>query len=314
MSALICGSMAYDNIMVFPGRFQEQILPDQIHILNVAFLVPEMRKEFGGCAGNIAYNLNLLGAAGYPMATVGEDFGPYTDWLARQSLDTRFLQSVPDTLTAQAYITTDLDDNQITAFHPGAMDHSQINAVPTDAGITIGMISPDGRQGMIDHAQQFADAEIPFIFDPGQGLPMFDGGDLRKFIELATWVAVNDYEGQMLQERTGWTEQEISKHVDALIVTRGAKGSTIFTKDEQIAIPAVTATEVRDPTGCGDAYRAGLLYGLLNDMEWADTGRLAAVLGATKIASLGTQNHSFTPAAVEEVFEQAFGYRLGLAA
>jgi adenosine kinase len=314
MSALICGSMAYDNIMVFPGRFQEQILPDQIHILNVAFLVPEMRKEFGGCAGNIAYNLNLLGAAGYPMATVGEDFAPYTDWLARQALDTRFLQSVPDTLTAQAYITTDLDDNQITAFHPGAMDHSHISAVPTDAGITIGMISPDGRQGMIDHAQQFADAEIPFIFDPGQGLPMFDGDDLRKFIELATWVAVNDYEGQMLQDRTGWTEQEISKHVDALIVTRGAKGSTIFTKDEQIAIPAVTATEVRDPTGCGDAYRAGLLYGLLNDMKWADTGRLAAVLGATKIASLGTQNHSFTPPAVDEVFEQAFGYRLGLGA
>ena len=312
MSALICGSMAYDNIMVFPVRFQEQILPDQIHILNVAFLVPEMRKEFGGCAGNIAYNLNLLGAEGYAMATVGQDFDSYRQWLTKQSLDTRYLHEVADTLTAQAYITTDLDDNQITAFHPGAMDHAHINPVPTGDGISVGMISPDGRQGMIEHAQQFADAGVPFIFDPGQGLPMFDGDDLRKFIELASWVAVNDYEGQMLQERTGWSEQEISSKVEALIVTRGAKGSTIYTKGEQIAIPAVTATEVRDPTGCGDAYRAGLLYGLLNDMSWPDTGRLAAILGAIKIASLGTQNHSFTRAAIDEEFERSFGYRLGL--
>ena len=314
MSALICGSMAYDNIMVFPGRFQEHILPDQIHILNVAFLVPEMRKEFGGCAGNIAYNLNLLGGQGHAMATVGDDFAAYRSWLAKQSLDMRYIREVASTLTAQAYITTDLDDNQITAFHPGAMDHSHISDVPTDAGVTVGMISPDGRQGMIDHAQQFADAGIPFVFDPGQGLPMFDGDDLRIFIELASWVAVNDYEGQMLQERTGWDEQEISQRVDALIVTRGAKGSTIFSAGEQIAIPAVTATEVRDPTGCGDAYRAGLLYGLLNDMNWADTGRLAAILGAKKIASLGTQNHSFTPASVDEEFERSFGYSLGLGA
>jgi adenosine kinase len=314
MSALICGSMAYDNIMVFPGRFQEQILPDQIHILNVAFLVPEMRKEFGGCAGNIAYNLNLLGGQGHAMATVGDDFAAYSGWLAKQSLDTRYIREVASTLTAQAYITTDLDDNQITAFHPGAMDHSHISDVPTDAGVTVGMISPDGRQGMIDHAQQFADAGIPFVFDPGQGLPMFDGDDLRKFIEQASWVAVNDYEGQMLQERTGWNEQEISQQVEALIVTRGAKGSTIFAAGEQIAIPAVTATEVRDPTGCGDAYRAGLLYGLLNDMDWADTGRLAAILGAIKIASLGTQNHTFTPASINEEFESSFGYSLGLGA
>jgi len=312
MSALICGSMAYDNIMVFPGRFQEQILPDQIHILNVAFLVPEMRKEFGGCAGNIAYNLNLLGGQGQAMATVGEDFSAYSGWLVKQSLDTRYIREVSATLTAQAYITTDLDDNQITAFHPGAMDHSHISDVPTDAGISVGMISPDGRQGMIDHAQQFASADIPFVFDPGQGLPMFDGDDLRNFIELANWVAVNDYEGQMLQERTGWSEREISQRVDALIVTRGAKGSTIFSGGEQIAIPAVTADEVRDPTGCGDAYRAGLLYGLLNDMNWADTGRLAAVLGAKKIASLGTQNHTFTPASIDAEFERSFGYSLGL--
>ena len=248
------------------------------------------------------------------MATVGNDFAAYGDWLAKQSLDTRYIRAVASTLTAQAYITTDLDDNQITAFHPGAMDHSHTSDVPTDAGVTVGMISPDGRQGMIDHAQQFADAGIPFVFDPGQGLPMFDGDDLRKFIELASWVAVNDYEGQMLQERTGWNEQEISQQVDALIVTRGAKGSIIFSAGEQIAIPAVTATEVRDPTGCGDAYRAGLLYGLLNDMNWADTGRLAAILGAKKIASLGTQNHTFTPASVDEEFERSFGYNLGLGA
>jgi adenosine kinase len=314
MAALICGSMAYDNIMVFPGRFKEQILPDQIHILNVAFLVPQMRKEFGGCAGNIAYNLELLGGKGYAMATVGEDFGAYRTWLEKQSLDTRYLQEVPNTLTAQAYITTDLDDNQITAFHPGAMDHSHISPVPTAADITLGMISPDGRQGMLEHARQFADAGIPFVFDPGQGLPMFDGADLRNFIELATWVAVNDYEGQMLQERTGWTEQEIARRVDALIVTRGAKGSTVFAGNEQVAIPAVTAAEVRDPTGCGDAYRAGILYGLLNAMSWPDTGRLAAVLGAIKIASLGTQNHCFTPASIDDEFERSFGYRLGLTA
>jgi adenosine kinase len=312
MSALICGSMAYDNIMVFPGRFQEQILPDQIHILNVAFLVPELRREYGGCAGNIAYSLGLLGGEGYAMATVGDDFVAYQAWIEKQKIDDRYIRGVASTLTAQAYITTDLDDNQITAFHPGAMDHSHISDIPVDAGISIGMISPDGRQGMIQHAQQFADAGIPFVFDPGQGLPMFDGDDLRKFIEQATWVAVNDYEGQMLQERTGWSEQEISQQVKGLIVTRGAKGSTIFSGSEQFSIPAVTATEVNDPTGCGDAYRAGLLYGLLNDMKWEDTGRLAAVLGAIKIASLGTQNHSFTPQSIDDQFEASFGYRLGL--
>jgi adenosine kinase len=312
MSALICGSMAYDNIMVFPGKFKEHILPEQIHILNVAFLVPELRREFGGCAGNIAYNLGLLGGEGYAMATVGEDFTAYTAWLEQQKIDARYLKEIAGTLTAQAYITTDLDDNQITAFHPGAMDHAHTSDIPADAGVSVGMVSPDGRQGMIQHATQFAEANIPFIFDPGQGLPMFDGDDLRTFIDQATWVAVNDYEGQMLQERTGWTEQEISQRVKGLIVTKGAKGSTIFSDGEQLAIPAVTATEVRDPTGCGDAYRAGLLYGLLNDLNWEDTGKLAAIIGAIKIASLGTQNHSFTPASVNDEFETNFGYRLDL--
>jgi len=310
MSALICGSMAYDNIMVFPGRFKEQILPDQIHILNVAFLVPEMRKEFGGCAGNIAYNLNLLGGKGYAMATVGSDFAAYRGWLKTQNLDTSYLKTVDSALTAQAYITTDLDDNQITAFHPGAMDFAHLNKVPVDAGISIGMISPDGKQGMVEHAAQFAAAGIPFVFDPGQGLPMFAGDELRALIAQASWVTVNDYEGQMLQERTGWSEQEISAQVKALIVTRGAQGSTIFSDGERIEIPAVEAANISDPTGCGDAYRAGLLYGLLNKLNWADTGRLAAVLGAIKIASQGTQNHSFTIDSINNQFKRSFGYRL----
>jgi adenosine kinase len=308
MAALICGSMAYDNIMVFPGRFGEQILPDQIHILNVAFLVPELRREFGGCAGNIAYNLQLLGGMGYAMSTVGEDFGPYRAWLKQQKLDMRFVTEVPGTLTAQAYITTDLDDNQITAFHPGAMDHAHTVEVPADDAITLGMISPDGRQGMLDHAAQFADAGIPFVFDPGQGLPMFEGAELREFIDKATWIAVNDYEGRMLQERTGWTELQICERVDALIVTRGAKGSTIYAGNEQFRIPAVEATEIRDPTGCGDAYRAGLLFGLLNGWSWPDTGRLAALLGALKIACRGTQNHTFDAASIAADFERHFGY------
>ncbi|MGI9308326.1 MAG: carbohydrate kinase family protein [Gammaproteobacteria bacterium] len=310
MAALICGSMAYDNIMVFPGRFKEQILPDQIHILNVAFLVPEMRKEFGGCAGNIAYNLNLLGGQGYPMATVGNDFSAYKKWLDEQSVDTRYLAEVGEALTAQAYITTDLDDNQITAFHPGAMDHAHISPIPRDAGISIGMVSPDGRQGMIDHASQFAEAGIPFIFDPGQGLPMFDGEDLRLFIEQATWVAVNDYEGQMLQDRTGWDLAKIGEQVDALIVTRGAEGSRIYTDGEVIEIPVVEPAQIKDPTGCGDAYRAGLLFGLMNGLSWVDTGRLAALLGSCKIESQGTQNHRFSFDSMAVAFKENFGAAL----
>lgn len=312
MSALISGSIAYDNIMVFPGRFQEQILPDQIHILNVSFLVPEMRREFGGCAGNVVYNLGLLGAEGYAMSTVGDDFTPYENWLTEQKINTRFINRVAATLTAQAYITTDLDDNQITAFHPGAMDHAHTLEVPTDAGIKIGMVSPNGREGMIQHARQFAAAGIPFVFDPGQGLPMFDGDDLKAFIEQASWVAVNDYEGQMLCERTGWSEAEIGERVQALIVTRGAKGSSIYVAGKELTIPTATPADVRDPTGCGDAYRAGLIYGLLNQMNWEDTGRLASLLGAIKIASLGTQNHYFTPQTLDDEFEKNFNYRLGL--
>ncbi|MFW2405925.1 MAG: carbohydrate kinase family protein [Gammaproteobacteria bacterium] len=312
MSALICGSLAYDNIMVYPGRFKESILPDQLHILNVAFLVPELRKEFGGCAGNVAYNLHALGGEPLIMATVGADFDAYAGRLSDLGVDMTYVRTIDSTLTAQAYITTDLDDNQITAFHPGAMDYSHENRVPENAGVTIGMVSPDGRQGMIDHADQFADAGIPFIFDPGQGLPMFEGAELKRFIDQATWVAVNDYEGQMLQERTGWSAEEISQHVEAVIVTRGGEGSSIFANGDEIVIPPVKAAEILDPTGCGDAYRAGLLFGISREMSWEDTGRLASLIGSIKIAHRGTQNHALSPATVGEAFEAAYGYAINL--
>jgi adenosine kinase len=310
--ALICGSIAYDNIMVFQGRFQEHILPDQIHILNVSFLVPDMRREFGGCAGNIAYNLRLLGGEPLIMATVGSDFGSYRDWLERNGLDQRYITEVSDTLTAQAYITTDLDDNQITAFHPGAMNHSHRNTVPGKAGIRIGMISPDGRQGMVEHAEQFHAAGIPFVFDPGQGLPMFNGEELRRFITLATWVAVNDYEGKLVEERTGWSEAELAARVEGLIVTRGAKGSTIYAGNRRIDIPPVPPKAVLDPTGCGDAYRAGLLFGLQKGLSWEETGRLASLLGSKKIEHRGTQNHRFTRESLVADYRAAFGHALDL--
>ncbi|MCL4778637.1 MAG: carbohydrate kinase family protein [Gammaproteobacteria bacterium] len=312
MSALICGSIAYDNIMVFQGRFKEHILPDQIHILNVAFLVPELRREFGGCAGNIAYNLKLLGDEPLVMATVGGDFGSYRAWLERHGIDLRHIRELPDTLCAQAYITTDLDDNQITAFHPGAMNHAHLNQVPAGAGLKLGMISPDGRDGMLQHAEQFHAAGVPFVFDPGQGLPMFGGEELRRFVELATWVAVNDYESRLLSERTGWSEAELARHCDALIVTRGAQGSTIWSKGESIAIPAVKPAAVLDPTGCGDAYRAGLLFGLSRGLPWPETGRVAALLGAIKIAHRGTQNHRFSLASLVQEYRAAFGHAPGI--
>jgi adenosine kinase len=312
LSALICGSIAYDNIMVFEGRFKEHILADQIHILNVSFLVPELRREFGGCAGNIAYNLRLLGGEPRIMATVGSDFGNYRAWLVRHGVNLDHLSEVPEMLTAQAYITTDLDDNQITAFHPGAMNEAHRNTVPVNAGISIGIVSPDGRQGMLDHAAQLHAAGIPFIFDPGQGLPMFDGDDLRHFVELATWVAVNDYEGRLLMDRTGWREADVASRVKALIVTRGAQGSTIWTGAGQLDIPVVKPAAILDPTGCGDAYRAGLLHGISRGLPWADTGRLAALLGSLKIAHRGTQNHKFTPTTLKQEFHSAFGHELRL--
>ena len=297
--ALICGSIAYDTIMVFQGRFKEHILPDRIHMLNVAFLVPQLRREFGGCAGNIAYNLGLLGDTGYAMATVGRDFAPYGEWMARCGVPQDHVRLVESEHTAQAFITTDLDDNQITAFHPGAMQHSHLNEVSAAQGVSIGIVAPDGRDGMIAHAGQFAAAGIPFIFDPGQGLPMFGAEELDRFVEQATWVAVNDYEWQMLQQKTGWSVTDVAARVEALIVTRGAKGSVIHAGGREIEIPCAQARQVVDPTGCGDAYRAGILHGLMHGLDWQATGRIASVLGAIKIETRGTQNHRFTWAELE---------------
>ena len=307
MSALICGSMAYDTIMVFNDHFKNHILPDKVHMLNVSFLVPEMRRETGGCAGNIGYNLKLLGGEPKIMATVGQDFAPYADWLNRCAIDMQHIRVIDDTYTAQAFITTDQDDNQITAFHPGAMSLAHENKISDAKGVSIGIVAPDGRDGMIEHATQFVAAGIPFIFDPGQGLPMFDGNDLLHFIEQATWVAVNDYESEMLSQRTGKSVEEIAAMVEALIVTRGGKGSTIYADGKQLDIPSAKAEKVLDPTGCGDAYRAGLLYGLMNKLDWETTGRIASLLGAIKIAHAGTQNHSFTIDEFKAKYKQEFG-------
>jgi adenosine kinase len=304
--ALICGSIAFDTIMVFADRFRNHILPDKIHMLNVSFLVPQLRREYGGCAGNIAYNLKLLGDHGYPMATVGRDFGLYGDWMRQTGVPADYVRVIESEHTAQAFITTDLDDNQITAFHPGAMQQSHLNKVSDAKDVAIGIVAPDGRDGMIQHAESFAAADIPFIFDPGQGLPMFDGKDLHRFVEQATWVAVNDYEWQMVQQKTGWTEQDVTQRVQALIVTRGAKGSVIHTQGGPIEIPCAKPTAVVDPTGCGDAYRAGLIHGLLHELDWQTTGRIASLMGAIKIETLGTQNHSFTTAEFQQRLAASF--------
>ncbi len=308
MSALICGSLAFDHIMVFHDRFKNHILPDKVHILNVSFLVPDMRREFGGCAGNIAYNLALLGGQGFPMATVGRDFAPYASWLEQCGIEQRYVRTLEDAYTAQAFITTDLDDNQITAFHPGAMNFSHLNDVPEADGISIGTVSPDGREGMLKHARRFVAAGIPFIFDPGQGLPLFSGEELVEFLDQATWVALNDYEWALLQERTGLAPEAVMAKVRALIVTRGGNGSSIYVNGDCLQIPTVTARFERDPTGCGDAYRAGILYGLMHDMPWEITGRIASLIGAIKMEHYGTQNHCFERTEFEARFVESFGY------
>lgn len=312
--ALICGSVAFDTIMVFQDRFKRHILPDKIHMLNVSFLVPQLRREYGGCAGNIAYNLKLLGDVGLPMATVGRDFGLYADWMKQTGVPADHVKVIETEHTAQAFITTDLDDNQITAFHPGAMQQSHLNKVTDAKNVSVGIVAPDGRDGMIEHAAQFAAAGIPFIFDPGQGLPLFGGDDLRAFIQQATWVAVNEYEWQLVQEKTKLSASDIAGQVEALIVTRGAEGSVIYAKGREIAIPTAKPQAVVDPTGCGDAYRAGLIHGILHGRDWETTGRIASLLGAIKIESRGTQNHRFTPAEFEQRYQANFGAALSLKA
>ncbi len=307
MRTLICGSIAYDNIMVFPDHFKNHILPEKIHVLNVAFLVPEMRREFGGCAGNIAYNLKMLGGEPVMMATVGDDYAPYAARFEHLNLIQSHVQHVSDTFTAQAFITTDLDDNQITAFHPGAMNFSHLNSVKDTRDIRLGIIAPDGRDGMMQHAREFHEADIPFVFDPGQGLPMYNGEELLDFIDKADYIAVNDYEGQMLQDRTGRNLESLANKAKALIVTLGAQGSIIYANGKQFEIPCIKPKEIVDPTGCGDAYRAGLLYGIVNNLDWQTTGQLGSLMGALKIAQRGGQNHRFSRDEIDQYYFDNFG-------
>ncbi len=309
-TALICGSYAFDSIMVFHNHFKNHILPDKVHMLNVSFLVPTMRKEFGGCAGNIVYNLHLLGVNSVPMATVGSDFTPYLAWMEKHHMNTSHIKVLKDQYTGQAFITTDMSDNQITAFHPGAMDQSHQNKVSDASAADIGIVSPDGRVGMIEHSAQFKQLNIPFIFDPGQGMPMFSDEELVNFIEQATYIAVNDYESQMLQAKTGLDLSTIASKVNALIVTKGSEGSEIHTDGKLINIAPAKADTAQDPTGCGDAYRAGLLYGLMHDMDWKTIGQLAGLLGAIKVAHLGTQNHQFDMTDIENRYQNSYGESL----
>jgi len=311
MSALICGSIAYDNIMVFEDSFKNHILPDQIDILNVSFMVPELRRNFGGCALNIAFNLRLLGGDPIPMGTAGRDFDAYAAWLDEHGIRQDHINVLDDVFTAQAYITTDIDDNQIIMFHPGAMNFSHVNKVSDVPGVSIGIISPDGRTGMLEHASQFYEAKIPFIFDPGQGLPMFGRDELRQFIEQATWVTVNDYEWELLKKVTGWGVTDLKSRVEALIVTRGAAGSVIYMNQGDLEIPAVKPNVVSDPTGCGDAYRAGLLFGLMKAKDWLTVGRIASLMGAIKIEFHGTQNHDFSMENFKQRFKVNFGSSIG---
>ena len=308
MTSLICGSLAFDTIMSFGGRFSEALLADQLHKINVAFLVPGIRREFGGCAGNIAYNLKLLNGDPLIMATIGQDSEPYVERLDRLGISRRCIRTIDNAYTAQAFITTDADSNQITAFHPGAMGVSHQIKVADAGPVKLAIIAPDGRDGMLEHAHDCAELNIPFIFDPGQGLPMFNGAELSHFIELATYVAVNDYEAELLTERTGLSLQQIADHVSALVVTRGEQGAKIYTSEGRIDIPVVAA-DVVDPTGCGDAFRAGMLFGLTRDMDWTTIGRLSSLMGAIKIASQGGQNHAPTLDEIEDRFFKAYGYR-----
>jgi adenosine kinase len=292
MASLICGSLAFDTIMDFEGRFAEQILPDQLHILNVSFLVPALRRDFGGCAGNIAYSLKALGGTPLPMATLGTDAADYLQRLNALGISTEFVRQVEGTYTAQAMIMTDRDNNQITAFHPGAMMQAHITQIEKRADIKLAIISPDGRDAMVQHAEQLKTADIPFVFDPGQGLPMFDGADLMRFIDQATWVTVNDYEGKMLSERTGLSHADISRRVQGLIVTLGAEGCEVWTEGEKKLVPPVKAAAVVDPTGCGDAWRGALLFGLEQGWSLAKCAALGNQVGALKIAQRGPQNYA----------------------
>ena len=308
-TALICGSLAFDKIMQYHGRFAETLLADQLHRVNVSFLVPTMRTEYGGCAANIAYNLKLLGGDPLMMGTLGKDGGDYLARMTGQGLETRAIRTIDDAYTAQCFVTADQDNNQINAFHPGAMQFSHLNNVADQGAIRVAIISPDGRDGMLKHARDCAAQKVPFMFDPGQQLPMFSGEELITLIGQASYLAANDYEFEVIMDRTGLTQADIAARLEALIITRGEAGSDIHAGGEHIAIPAVKAADVIDPTGCGDAYRAGLLFGITNGLDWATGGRIASLLGSIKIASQGGQNHTFTPAEFDAKFEAAFGFK-----
>ncbi len=310
-TVLICGSMAYDTIMVFHDRFKSHILPDQIHTLSVSFLVPEMRREFGGCAGNIAYSLKLLGGDPLIMATAGSDFGPYAARLDSLGIRRDHIRELPGQFTGQAFITTDLDDNQITAFHPGAMGEAHLNRVDqVKTPLALGIVTPDGKQGMLEHCEQLAAAGILFIFDPGQGLPMFSGEELLQMIDLADYLTLNDYELQLVLNRTGLTQGELASRVKALVVTLGGDGSHIYADGVRYEIPAAPVSDIVDPTGCGDAFRSGLMYGMVNGWDWPTCGRLASLLGAIKIGQRGAQNHAFSRDELETRYREAFGSSL----
>jgi len=308
-TTLICGSLAFDKIMQYNGRFGETLLADQLHKVNVSFLVPTLRTEYGGCAANIAYNLKMLGGEPLIMATIGQDGGEYLERFESLGIPTRAIRKIGHAYTAQCFVTADLDNNQINAFHPGAMQFSHENNVADAGPLRVAIIAPDGREGMLKHARDCAAQNVPFMFDPGQQLPMFSGAELIEFINQATYVAANDYEFEMLMDRTGLTLPDIAGRLDALIVTRGEKGSEIYAGGERHEIPCVQADAVVDPTGCGDAFRAGLLYGIVNGYDWPTTGRLASLMGAIKIAHTGGQNHAATAAGIADKFETAFGYR-----
>ncbi len=307
LKTLVTGSMAYDTIMVFPDRFRNHLLADQLHILNVCFLTPEMRREFGGTAGNIAYNLKLLGEDPLLMATVGEDIAPYLERLEKLGIGAGLLKRIAGQFTAQAFITTDLDNNQIIAFHPGAMNHSHENQVGAKLGAGLAIIGPDGKQGMLQHSRQCAAQGVPYVFDPGQGLPMFSREELLEMVKLASYLAVNDYEGKLLEEKTGRKLEQLARELKALVLTLGAQGSVIFAGGKRHEIPCVAPDAVLDPTGCGDAYRAGLLYGISKGWDWPSTGRLASVMGAIKIAHRGAQNHISSRHEIEARYRKAFG-------
>ena len=308
MSALICGSLAYDTIMVFPDQFKEHILPDKVHMLNVSFLVPKMRREFGGCAGNISYSLHLLGENPQPMATVGDDFGPYKRYFENLGISQRYVKHMEGEFTAQAFITTDIDDNQITAFHPGAMQHSYLNRVEDTEGIRLGIIGPDGKQAMLQHSRDFLACGIPHIFDPGQAMTLFSGEEFRQFIKEAKYIIVNDYEFQLLKEKSGLNGDEIANQVEAMIVTLGSKGAILRTREGEQKIKPVKPDDVQDPTGCGDAFRSGMIYGLLNDLDLVTCCRIGSVMGAIKVAVQGPQNHNPSKDEIQDRFRDAYGY------